>query len=100
MDETYRKWGRQEVLADYVRMIRTIRPDVIVTMRPEGEMGGAHHQAQAKITGEAFRLAADPTAFPEQIKEGLRPWQPAKLYYQESFSTADNAARTPGQSSW
>ena len=64
VDETYRKWGRQEILADYVRMIRTIRPDVIVTMRPEGEMGGAHHQAQARITGEAFRLAADPTALP------------------------------------
>jgi LmbE family N-acetylglucosaminyl deacetylase len=97
VDETYRKWGRQEVLSDYVRIIRTIRPDVVVTMRPEGEMGGAHHQAQARITGEAYRLAADPSAFPEQLKEGLRPWQPRKLYYQESFMTADNAARTPGQ---
>ncbi len=97
VEETYRKWGRQETLSDYVRIIRTIRPDVVVTMRPEGEMGGAHHQAQAKITGEAFRLAADPAAFPEQIKEGLRPWQARKLYYQESFMTADNAARAPGQ---
>ena len=78
MEETYRKWGRQEILSDYVRIIRMIRPDVVVTMRPEGEMGGAHHQAQAQITGEAFRLAADPAAFPEQIKEGLRPWQAAE----------------------
>jgi LmbE family N-acetylglucosaminyl deacetylase len=97
VDETYRKWGRQEVLADYVRMIRMIRPDVMATMRPEGEMGGAHHQAQARIAGEAYRLAADPSAFPEQLKEGLRPWQVRKLYYQESFATADNAPRTPGQ---
>jgi len=85
VDETYRKWGRQEILDDYVRMIRTIRPDVIVTMRPDGEMGGAHHQAQARITGEAFRLAADPGSFPDQLKEGLRPWQARKLYYQESY---------------
>lgn len=83
VDESYAKWGKQETLSDYVRMIRTIRPDVMTTMRPEGEMGGAHHQAQARITGEAFRLAADAQAFPEQIKEGLRPWQPRKLYYQE-----------------
>ncbi len=85
VEETYRKWGRQEILADYVRMIRTIRPDVIVTMNPDGELGGAHHQAQARITGEAFRLAADPAAFPDQLKEGLRPWQPRKLYYQVGY---------------
>jgi LmbE family N-acetylglucosaminyl deacetylase len=97
VDETYRKWGRQEILSDYVRMIRTIRPDVMVTMRPEGEMGGAHHQAQARITGEAFRLAADPKAFPEQLAEGLRPWQPRKLYYQESFIVAPDAAVPAGQ---
>ena len=97
VDESYQKWGRQEILADYVRMIRTIRPDVMLTMRPEGELGGAHHQAQARITGEAFRLAADAAAFPEQIKEGLRPWQPRKLYYQESFMVADSTAPAPGQ---
>jgi LmbE family N-acetylglucosaminyl deacetylase len=97
VDETYRKWGRQEVLADYVRIIRMIRPDVVATMRPDGELGGAHHQAQARITGEAYRLAADPKAFPEQLKEGLRPWQARKLYYQESFMLPDNAARPAGQ---
>ena len=85
VDETYRKWGQEEILSDYVRLIRTIRPDVIVTMNPDGELGGAHHQAQARITGEAFRLAADPKAFPEQLKEGLRPWQAAKLYYQAGY---------------
>ncbi len=85
VDETFRKWGRQEILSDYVRMIRTIRPDVIATMSPDGEQGGAHHQAQARITGEAFRLAADPKSFPEQLKAGLRPWQARKLYYSGGF---------------
>lgn len=97
VDETYRKWGRQEILSDYVRMIRQIRPDVIMTMPPEGELGGAHHQAQARITGEAFRLAADPSAFPEQLREGLRPWQASKLYYMAGFMVPDNAPRVAGQ---
>ncbi len=32
------------------------------------------------LTREAFRAAADPKRFPEQIKEGLPPWQAKKLY--------------------
>lgn len=85
VDETFEKWGRDEVLSDYVRMIRTLRPDVVLTMRPDGQGGGEHHQAQARITGEAFRAAADPARFPEQIREGLRPWQARKLYYTGSY---------------
>jgi hypothetical protein len=42
--------------------------------------GHGHHQASAILTKEAFRAAADPNRFPEQIKEGLQPWQPKKLY--------------------
>ena len=97
VDESFRKWGRQEILDDYVRLIRTIRPDVIVTMRAEGEQGGAHHQAQSRITGEAFRLAADPAGFPDQLKEGLRPWQARKLYYQEGFGGRPDAQPTGEQ---
>ena len=96
VDETYQKWGKQEILSDYVRMIRTIRPDVIVTMRAEGEQGGAHHQAQARIMGEAFRLAADPKSFPDQLKQGLRPWQARKLYYQEGFGGGPAGAPAAG----
>src|SRR4029077_20705682 len=28
----------------------------------------------------AYKLAGDPTRYPEQIKEGLRAWQPRKFY--------------------
>jgi len=94
IEETFEKWGREEVTADYVRIFRMVRPDVIVTMRPEGEGGGQHHQAQSRITGEAFRLAADPAKFPEQVKEGLRPWQPRKLYYSERFGFRGEPAPT------
>jgi LmbE family N-acetylglucosaminyl deacetylase len=86
VDETLEKWGKQEILGDYVRMIRTIRPDVIVGFVFEGAGGGQHHQASSRLTAEAFRAAADPKAFPEQIqKEGLRPWQAKKFYYTAGF---------------
>ena len=62
-------------------MIRTIRPDVIVGFVFDGDGGGQHHQTSSRLTLEAFRAAADPAKFPEQIKEGLRPWQPKKFYY-------------------
>ena len=49
-------------------------------MSPEGTGGGQHHQTSAVLTTDAYRAAADPTKFPEQIKDGLRPWQVQKLY--------------------
>ena len=86
IEETFEKWGKQEILGDYVRMIRTIRPDVIVGFVFDGAGGGQHHQASSRLTAEAFRAAGDPNAFPEQIqKEGLRPWQAKKFYYTAGF---------------
>jgi LmbE family N-acetylglucosaminyl deacetylase len=87
-DETFEKWGRQEILADYVRLIRAIRPDIVIAMRPDGTGGGQHHQASAVISREAFLAAGDPSKFPEQIKEGLRPWQAKKFYYTGRFGFA------------
>ena len=85
IEETFEKWGREEITADYVRLIRTIRPDVIITLPPTGNAGGQHHMASAVITRDAYKLAADPTKFPDQIKDGLRPWQPKKLYHLAGF---------------
>src|SRR5689334_3228104 len=85
IDETFEKWGREEITADYVRLIRTIRPDVIITLPPTGTAGGQHHMASAVITRDAYKLAGDASKFPEQIKDGLRPWQPKKLYHLAAF---------------
>ncbi len=63
-----------------MRLIRTIRPDVIITLPQTGNAGGQHHMASAVITHDAYKLAGDPTKYPEQIKEGLHAWQPRKLY--------------------
>jgi LmbE family N-acetylglucosaminyl deacetylase len=85
VEETFAKWGRDEILADYVRLIRTIRPDVIVALRPDGEGGGQHHQASARLALDAFRAAADPQRFPDQLREGLRPWRAQKFFFAASF---------------
>src|SRR5271166_4431463 len=81
-EETFQKWGGHDIpLGDMVRVIRTFRPDVLVARFSGTERDGhGHHQASAILTKEAFRAAADPTRFPGQIKEGLQPWQPKKLY--------------------
>jgi LmbE family N-acetylglucosaminyl deacetylase len=81
-EETFQKWqGHEVALGDIVRVIRTFRPDVLVARFSGTDRDGhGHHQASAILTKEAFRAAADPKRFPEQIAEGLDPWQPKKLY--------------------
>jgi LmbE family N-acetylglucosaminyl deacetylase len=81
-EETFQKWqGHDIALADIVRVVRTFRPDVLIARFSGTDRDGhGHHQASAILTKEAFRAAADPNRFPEQIKEGLQPWQPKKLY--------------------
>ena len=86
LEETYEKWGREETIADYVRLIRMVRPDVMTGMSPGGAGGGQHHQASAILSREAFTLAGDPTKFPEQIRGGLRPWQPKKYYFNQGVT--------------
>jgi LmbE family N-acetylglucosaminyl deacetylase len=80
--ESFQKWqGHDIALADMVRAIRVFRPDVVVA-RFQGAWRDGHgnHQVAGILTPEAFRAAADPQSFPEQLKEGLAPWQVKKLY--------------------
>jgi LmbE family N-acetylglucosaminyl deacetylase len=81
-EETFQKWqGHDVALADIVRAVRTFRPDVLIARFSGTDRDGhGHHQASAILTKEAFRAAADPNRFSDQIKEGLQPWQPKKLY--------------------
>jgi LmbE family N-acetylglucosaminyl deacetylase len=78
--ETLRIWNHQQVLSDVVRVIRTFQPDVVIagfsTNQTPGQHG--HHVASAVLAGEAFKLAGDPKAFPEQL-DYLKPWQPKRL---------------------
>src|SRR5579884_3091476 len=56
IEETFEKWGRDEITSDYVRLIRMIRPDVVISLMPTGNGGGQHHQASAVITHDAVKL--------------------------------------------
>ena len=101
-------WGHGKALEETVRLVRLTRPEVIITWLPDYEAGENHddHQAAGVIATEAFDLAADATAFPEQIAaprqrqgimnltEGLLPWQPKKIYY---FDYAINKEVLKGQ---
>src|SRR5512143_3258350 len=80
VEETLAKWGHDATLGDVVRVVRAFRPDVMLTLPLSGEGGGQHHQAAGRLAAEAFRAAADPARFPEQLREGLRPWQARKIY--------------------
>lgn len=92
-EETLTKWGHDDVLADVVRVIREFRPDVIVTrFATDGSGGHGHHTASALLANEAFDLAGDPRAFPEQIAEGLEPWRPTRLFFNASTWWSPNLA--------
>lgn len=78
-EETFAIWGHDEALRRMVRVIREIRPDVIITNH--GTMNDhGHHQAIGQIVLEAFDAAADPAQFPEL---GMESWQAARLYQRE-----------------
>ena len=81
LEEAFDKWGKENVMRDVVRVIRTSRPWVLLSRFQGNERDGhGNHQTAGLITVQAFKLAGDPTMYPEQIKEGLRPWQPFKVY--------------------
>ena len=66
--ETLNIWDRKQVVSDIVRVIRTFRPDVVITrFSPQPGNTHGHHTASAVLAVEAFKLAGDPKAFPEQL---------------------------------
>lgn len=83
-EETFEKWGKENILADVVFIIRKFQPDVIVTRFPASNYAGhGHHEASAILAAEAFDLAANPNAFPEQL-DHVEVWQPTRLYLNTS----------------
>lgn len=83
--ESFEKWGRNEILGDVVRVIRTFRPDILITrFPPDRGAGHGHHEASAILAREAFDLAGDPDAFPEQLQQGLEVWKPKRLLFNGS----------------
>ena len=68
-EETFAFWDKEKILSDIVWVIRTFRPDVIITRFPtDSSSGHGHHTASGILAREAFHAAADPKRFPEQLK--------------------------------
>lgn len=81
-DETFQQWDRNLVLSDVVRVIRTFKPQIIITrFPPDGRGGHGHHTASAMLALEAYEVAADPKAFPEQ---NLEAWQVNRIFWNHS----------------
>ena len=80
-EETLAFWGKEAVLADVVWVIRSFRPDVIVTRFPiDRPSGHGHHTSSGQLAREAFHVAADPERFPEQL-DRVEPWQAKRLFW-------------------
>jgi mycothiol conjugate amidase Mca len=68
----------EEATGRIVRVMREVRPQVVVTYNERGGYGHPDHIAAHRATVAAFDAAGDARCFPEQ---GLEPWTPLKLYY-------------------
>ncbi|MDC0385862.1 PIG-L family deacetylase [Flavobacteriaceae bacterium] len=85
-DETLSIWDKQEILAQIVYRIRAFKPDLIIHRfdhRTPGSTHG-HHTSSAMLSEEAFHLANDPNAFPEQL-DRVSLWQPKRQFYNTSW---------------
>jgi LmbE family N-acetylglucosaminyl deacetylase len=86
-EESFAQWGHDRVLYDAVLAVRRERPQVIVSTFVGGITDGhGHHQVSGEIAQEAFKAAGDPKVFPEQLKDGLQPWQPLAVYSRVPFA--------------
>jgi len=90
-EETFRQWPREELVRDLVRVVRTFRPQVVVSIFSGTPADGhGQHQAAGLVTRDAWTAAGDPSRFPDQLEAGLEPWTPLKLY-RRTFFDPENA---------
>lgn len=78
-----------EVAAEpLVRLIRSFRPHVMTTYDENGGYPHPDHIMCHRISVHAFEAAGDPERYPGTG----HPWQPLKLYYNQTFSKARTTA--------
>ena len=71
-------WG---VTDKITRLIRQLQPQVVLTHDPTGGYFHPDHIKMHQATVQAFHSAGSPDRFPEQLEQGLVPFQAQKLYY-------------------
>jgi LmbE family N-acetylglucosaminyl deacetylase len=77
-EETLRKWDKDRVTGDVVRIIREFQPDVVI-LRWTGTPADGHgqHQASGIIGMDAVLAAAKADRYPDQ---GLQPWTTQRVF--------------------
>jgi len=70
-----------QVARQLVGLIRTIRPQVIITFNSYGGYGHPDHIQAHHATLAAFGAAADPAQYPELRGEAAAAWETQKLYF-------------------
>jgi LmbE family N-acetylglucosaminyl deacetylase len=97
LEEAMQKWGNEGVFADVVRVVRETRPLILTSVFVGGPSDGhGNHAAAGMWAQQVFVAAGDPKMFPEQIKEGLRPWNPLKEYARVPPSLAEGKVSPKG----
>lgn len=95
-DESFKIWGKEQILADVVWVIRNFKPDVIITRFPEDSRAGhGHHSGSAILAKEAFYAAADTKRFPEQLKY-VSVWQAKRIVW-NTFNFGGTNTTAPDQ---
>lgn len=80
-EEVFSIWDKKTLLGDVVWVIRNFKPDVIITRFPkDARAGHGQHSASSILAEEAFTVAADPNAYPEQLKF-VKPWQAKRIVW-------------------
>jgi LmbE family N-acetylglucosaminyl deacetylase len=95
--EAVQKWGEDRVFYDVVRAVRITRPLVITSVFVGGPSDGhGNHAAAGMWAQKVFLAAGDPKVFPDQLKDGLRPWNPLKEYARVPFSLEEGSISPKG----
>jgi LmbE family N-acetylglucosaminyl deacetylase len=93
LEETMRIWGKERILSDVVWVIRSYRPDVLVTRFTPTQGGHGNHTSSAALAVEAYAAAGDPLRFPEQLKY-VKVWKPRRLLWNVfRFQQSDRPAK-------
>lgn len=97
LDEALGKYPKDQVYYDVVRVVRMTRPLIITSVFVGGPSDGhGQHAASGMWAQKVFEDAGNPNVFPDQIKAGLRPWNPLKDYARVPFSLEEGMVSPKG----
>ncbi len=97
LKEALQKYPVDQVYYDVVRVVRMMRPLIITSSFVGGPSDGhGQHQASGMWAQKVFADAGNPNVFPDQIKNGLHPWNPIKDYARVPFSLEEGQVSPKG----